>query len=338
MKSDRILLSHGSGSRASHELITELFLPAFSNPFLDQLNDQAILEADGLRLAYTTDSYVVDPIFFPGGDIGRLAVCGTVNDLAMSGAVPLYLSAGFIIEEGFLIDKLRKVVNSMKQAAEEANVKIVTGDTKVVHKGQADKLFINTSGIGILAVGDPTIDISGSNARAGDKVIISGSIGDHGIAVLSQRAGLEFDTPVVSDCAPLNSLVADMLSVTENIHCLRDPTRGGLATTLNELASQSDAGIVIEEARIPIKEPVKGACELLGYDSLYIANEGILVAIVSADSAPQLLMKMKENRYGHAAEIIGEVISEPKRVILKTAIGGARIVDMLAGELLPRIC
>jgi len=338
LKSDRILLSHGSGSKASHELITKLFLPAFSNPFLDQLNDQAILEAGGLRLAYTTDSYVVDPIFFPGGDIGRLAVCGTVNDLAMSGAAPLYLSAGFIIEEGFLIDKMREVVNSMKQAAEEANVKIVTGDTKVVHKGQADKLFINTSGIGILAVGDPTIDISGSNARVSDKVIISGSIGDHGIAVLSQRAGLEFDTPVVSDCAPLNSLVADMLSVTEDIHCLRDPTRGGVATILNELASQSNVGIVIEETRIPIKEPVKGACELLGYDPLYIANEGILVAIVSAESAQQLLMKMKESRYGRAAEIIGEVVSEPKRVILKTTIGGARIVDMLAGELLPRIC
>ncbi len=338
LRSDRILLSHGSGSKASHELITRLFLPAFSNPSLDQLDDQAILEADGLRLAYTTDSYVVDPIFFPGGDIGKLAVCGTVNDLAMSGATPLYLSAGFIIEEGFLIDKLRKVVNSMKQAAEEANVKIVTGDTKVVNRGHADKLFINTSGIGILAVGDPTIDISGSNARVGDKVIISGSIGDHGIAVLSQRVGLEFDTPILSDCRPLNSLVADMLSVTEDIHCLRDPTRGGLATILNELASQSDAGVVIEEARIPIKEPVKGACELLGYDPLYIANEGILVAIVPADSAPQLLMKMKESRYGRAAAIIGEVIGGPKRVILKTAIGGVRIVDMLAGELLPRIC
>ena len=335
LRGDRVLLSHGSGSKASHELVAELFLPAFSNPYLDQLNDQAVLEADGLRLAYTTDSYVVDPIFFPGGDIGKLAVCGTVNDLAMSGATPLYLSAGFIIEEGFPIDKLRTVIGSMKQAAEEANVKIVAGDTKVVGKGNADELFINTSGIGIIS---KDIDISGSGAKAGDKVIISGSIGDHGIAVLSRREGLEFDVPIVSDCAPLNALVADMLSVTRNIHCLRDPTRGGLATILNELASQSNAGILIEETKIPVKDAIKGACELLGYDPLYVANEGKLVAIVPAEDASQVLAKMRENKYGRDAEIIGEVIAEPRRVLLKTAIGGTRIVDMLAGELLPRIC
>jgi len=335
LKTDKILLSHGSGGRASHELITDLFLPAFSNSALDQMNDQAILDIDASRLAYTTDSYVVDPIFFPGGDIGKLAVCGTVNDLAMSGAVPFYLSVGFIIEEGFLIDDLRRVIDSMKQAAQEANVRIVTGDTKIVNRGHVDKLFINTSGIGFVS---RSIDISGSNARAGDKVIISGTIGDHGIAVLSQREGLEFGTPIMSDCAPLNSLVADMLSVTRNIHCLRDPTRGGLATTLNELANQSNAGIIIEEAKLPIREPVKGACELLGYDPLYIANEGKLVAIVPAENATEVLVKMKENRYGGAAEIIGEVISEPKRVLLRTVIGGTRIVDMLAGELLPRIC
>ena len=335
MRSDRILLSHGSGSRASHELIEKLFLPAFSNPELDRMNDQAILDVNGSRLAYTTDSYVVDPIFFPGGDIGKLAVCGTVNDLAMSGAVPLYLSVGFIIEEGFLIDELQRVINSMKKAAEEASVKIVTGDTKVVNKGHADKLFINTSGIGV--VGED-VDISGSNAKAGDKVIISGSIGDHGIAVLSKREGLEFDSPITSDCAPLNSLVADMLSVTEDIHCLRDPTRGGVATTLNELASQSSVGIVIEEEKLPIKNAVRGACELLGYDPLYVANEGKLVAIVPAEDAPQVLMKMRENKYGHNAQIIGEVVAEPERVLLKTVIGGTRIVDMLAGELLPRIC
>ena len=335
LRGDRVLLSHGSGSKASHELVAELFLPAFSNPYLDQLNDQAVLEADGLRLAYTTDSYVVDPIFFPGGDIGKLAVCGTVNDLAMSGATPLYLSAGFIIEEGFPIDKLRTVIGSMKQAAEEANVKIVAGDTKVVGKGNADELFINTSGIGIIS---KDIDISGSGAKAGDKVIISGSIGDHGIAVLSRREGLEFDVPIVSDCAPLNALVADMLSVTRNIHCLRDPTRGGLATILNELASQSNAGILIEETKIPVKDAIKGACELLGYDPLYVANEGKLVAIVPAEDASQVLAKMRENTYGRDAEIIGEVIAEPRRVLLKTAIGGTRIVDMLAGELLPRIC
>lgn len=335
MKSDRILLSHGSGGKASHELIEKIFLPAFGNPVLDKLNDQAILEISGDRIAYTTDSYVVNPIFFPGGDIGKLAICGTVNDLAMSGATPFYLSVGFIIEEGLLISDLRDVVESMKRAAEEANVRIVTGDTKVVNKGNADKLFINTSGIGFVK---NDIDISGSNARPGDKVIISGSIGDHGLAVLSKREGLEFSSPIMSDCAPLNWLVADMLSVSSEIRCLRDPTRGGLATTLNELAEQSKAGIMIKESKLPINEPVKGACELLGYDPLYVANEGKLVAIVSADSAPQVLAKMKENQYGNDAEIIGEVIDKPDRVLLKTAIGGTRIVSTLTGELLPRIC
>jgi len=385
LKTDKVLLAHGSGSKASHDFVAELFLPSFSNPALDQLNDGAILEIPhppyskgrgqrgDLRLAYTTDSYVIDPIFFPGGDIGRLAVCGTVNDLAMSGATPLYLSVGFIIEEGFPINTLRQVVASMRQAAEEANVKIVTGDTKVVNRGHADKLFINTSGIGFLS---RNIDISGSNAKVSDQVIISGSIGEHGIAVMSQREGLEFDAlcfrrnsairfgrnsllasktkaaetnQITSDCAPLNSLVADMLSVTTNIHCLRDPTRGGLATTLNEIATQSNVGILLDETKIPIKEPVRGACELLGYDALYVANEGKLVAVVPENNASQILMKMRENKYGRNAEIIGEVIamnevnrrsgsSEPKRVLLKTTIGGARIVDMLAGELLPRIC
>jgi hydrogenase expression/formation protein HypE len=335
MKTDRILLSHGSGSKASHELISELFLPAFSNPSLDQLNDQAILELNGLRIAYTTDSYVVDPIFFPGGDIGKLAICGTVNDLAMCGAVPLYLSAGFIIEEGFAIDDLRKVIRSMQRVSREAGVKIVTGDTKVVNKGHADRLFINTSGIGLVG---KDINISGNNGKVGDKVIISGCIGDHGIAVLSKREGLEFDSPIISDCAPLNQLVRDMLTVTKNIHCLRDPTRGGLATTLNELAQQSRIGIVIEENKIPVKEPVKGACELLGYDPLYVANEGKLVAIIPAEYAPEMLQKMRQNKYGQEAEIIGEVVAEPRRVLLKTTIGGTRIVDMLAGELLPRIC
>ena len=361
MIADKVLLAHGSGSKASHDFVAELFLSPFSNPALDQLNDGAVLEippleppfgirwVGDLRFAYTTDSHVIDPIFFPGGDIGKLAVCGTVNDLAMSGATPLYLSVGFIIEEGLEIDTLRKVVASMQQAAEEANVKIVTGDTKVVNRGHADKLFINTSGIGFL---NRNIDISGSNAKVGDKVIISGSIAEHGIAVMSQREGLEFDTlcfrrnsalatktnPITSDCAPLNSLVADMLSVTTNIHCLRDPTRGGLATTMNELAAQSNVGILLEEAKIPIKEPVRGACELLGYDALYVANEGKLVAVVPEKTASQILMKMREHKYGRDAEIIGEVIAEPKRVLLKTAIGGTRIVDMLAGELLPRIC
>jgi hydrogenase expression/formation protein HypE len=343
LKTDKVLLVHGSGSKASHDFVAELFLPSFRNPALDQLNDSAVLEIpafpqernEDLRFAYTTDSYVIDPIFFPGGDIGRLAICGTVNDLAMSGATPLYLSVGFIIEEGLEINILRQVVASMRRAAEEANVKIVTGDTKVVNRGHVDKLFINTSGIGLLAEG---IYISGGNAKVGDKVIISGSIGEHGIAVMSRREGLEFDALIASDCAPLNSLVADMLSVTKDIHCLRDPTRGGLATALNEIATQSNIGILLEETKIPIKEPVRGACELLGYDALYVANEGKLVAVVSEKNASQILMKMREHKYGRDSEIIGEVISEPKRVLLKTAIGGARIVDMLAGELLPRIC
>lgn len=335
MKSDKILLAHGSGGRASHELITELFLPSFTNPALDKLNDQAVFEIEGVRLAYTTDSYVVNPIFFPGGDIGRLAVCGTVNDLAMSGAIPLCLSASFIIEEGLSIDDLQKVILSMKESCEEAGVKIVTGDTKIVNRGTADKLFINTSGIGII---NKELNISGNNAKVGDKVIISGSIGNHGLAVMSQREGLNFSSSIISDCAPLNSLVYDMLSVSHNIHCLRDPTRGGLATTLNEIAKQSDVGIIIEESKIPIEEPVRGACELLGYDPLYVANEGILVAIVASEDAERLLEKMKKNKYAINANIIGEVIEKPKIVLLKTVIGGSRIVDMLTGELLPRIC
>lgn len=335
MKGDKILLSHGSGGKASHELINDLFLPAFSNPILDQLNDQAVLQFGDVRIAYTTDSYIIDPIFFPGGDIGKLAVCGTVNDLAMCGARPLYLSTGFIIEEGLSIDDLQKIISSMQKTADEAGVKIVTGDTKVANKGHVDKIFINTSGIGI--VGN-NVNISGSNAKEGDIVIVSGTIGNHGISVLSKREGLEFDSPIVSDCAPLNSLVMDMLSVSKNIKCLRDPTRGGLATTLNELAMQSNVGIMIDEANIPINDAVRGACELLGYDPLYVANEGVLVSIVPADEAPNILAKMIENKYGQDAQIIGEVIAEPKKVLLKTALSTTRIVDMLAGELLPRIC
>jgi len=335
LKNDKILLSHGSGGKASHELINDLFLPAFSNPILDQLNDQAVLQFGDVRIAYTTDSYIIDPIFFPGGDIGKLAVCGTVNDLAMCGARPLYLSTGFIIEEGLSIDDLQKIISSMQKTADEAGVKIVTGDTKVANKGHVDKIFINTSGIGI--VGN-NVNISGSNAKEGDIVIVSGTIGNHGISVLSKREGLEFDAPIVSDCAPLNSLVMDMLSVSKNIKCLRDPTRGGLATTLNELAMQSNVGIMIDEANIPINDAVRGACELLGYDPLYVANEGVLVSIVPADEAPNILAKMIENKYGQDAQIIGEVIAEPKKVLLKTALSTTRIVDMLAGELLPRIC
>ena len=332
---DKILLAHGSGGKLAHELVEKGFLRAFDNPFLAKLDDSAVIDLRG-RLAFTTDSYVVSPIFFPGGDIGKLAVCGTVNDLAMSGAQPLYLSLAFIIEEGFSQSELSQIVASVQKAAQEAGVKIVAGDTKVVHRGSADKLFVNTAGVGVIPEG---VDISGGNARPGDKVILSGTIGDHGIAVLSQREGLSFSTQLESDCAPLGSLVAEMLTASPNIHCLRDPTRGGLATTLNELAKQSKVGIRIEEERIPVREEVLGACEMLGFDPLYIANEGKLVAIVPATDADKVLQAMRGNNYGTGAVIIGEVRAEhPGRVVMKTCLGASRIVDMLVGDILPRIC
>jgi len=332
---DKILLAHGSGGKLAHELIEKSFVKALANPLLARLDDSAVFDLSG-RLAFTTDSYVVSPIFFPGGDIGKLAVCGTVNDLAMSGARPLYLSLSFIIEEGLLQDELDKIVNSVQKAAEEAGVEIVTGDTKVVPRGSADKLFINTAGVGIIAEG---VNISGSNARPGDKVILSGTIGDHGIAVLSQREGLSFSTRLKSDCAPLGGLVAEMLNVCPNIHCLRDPTRGGLSTSLNELAKQSKVSIRIEEEKIPVREEVLAACEMLGFDPLYVANEGKLVAIVPAEDADKVLAAMRENNYGKGAAIIGEVRAEnPGRVVMKTILGAHRIVDMLVGDLLPRIC
>lgn len=332
---DRILLAHGSGGKLMHDLIKRSFVSALSNPMLDRMDDSAVFELSG-RLAFTTDSYVVSPIFFSGGDIGKLAVCGTVNDLSMSGAVPLYLSLSFIIEEGLLISDLERIVNSVYQTAAEADVKIVTGDTKVVDHGSADKLFVNTSGVGIVPAG---IDISGSNARPGDKVIVSGTLGDHGIAIVSQREGLKFNVPVPSDCAPLNKLVAEMLETGADIHCLRDPTRGGLATTLNEFAQQSQAGIRIYEESVPINKAVLGACELLGFDPLYVANEGKLVAVVAPADAAKVLARMKQHKYGHNAAIIGEVVKEhPGRVVMKTRLGASRIVDVLVGELLPRIC
>jgi hydrogenase expression/formation protein HypE len=331
---DKILLAHGSGGKLMHDLI-ESFMPELANPILDRLDDSAVFEVSG-KLAFTTDSYTVNPIFFPGGDIGRLAVCGTVNDLAMSGAKPLYLSLSFIIEEGLPIAELKRVIASIKKAADEADVKIVTGDTKVVNQGSADKLFINTAGVGIVPEG---ADISASNARPGDKIIVSGNIGDHGIAVLSQREGLKFHTPVPSDCAPLNQLVADMLSASANIHCLRDPTRGGLATTLNDFARQSKVGIRIEEDKIPVDKAVQAACELLGFDPLHIANEGKLVAIVAPEDTDSVLAGMKRNKYGSKAAIIGEVVKEhPGQVVMKTSLGASRIIDMPVGELLPRIC
>jgi len=331
---NKILLAHGSGGKLMHDLI-ESFMPPLSNPILDKMDDSAVFEAGG-KMAFTTDSYTVNPLFFPGGDIGRLAVCGTVNDLSMSGARPQYLSLAFIIEEGFPIADLKKIIASIADTALEAGVQIVTGDTKVVNKGSADKIFINTAGIGMVPEG---VDISASNARPGDKIILSGNIVDHRIAVLSRREGLKFDTPIPSDCAPLNKLVADMLVVSKNIRCMRDPTRGGLATTLNDFATQSNVGISIVEDKVPVAKAVLAACELLGLDPLYIANEGKLVAIVASKAADAILAKMKCNKYGKNAVIIGEVVAEhPGRVVMKTALGASRIIDMPVGELLPRIC
>jgi hydrogenase expression/formation protein HypE len=332
---DKILLAHGSGGRLAHDLVEKSFVKTLANPLLARLDDSAVFDVKG-RLAFTTDSYVVSPIFFPGGDIGKLAVCGTVNDLAMSGAKPLYLSLAFIIEEGLLLSELEKVVGSVKKAAGEAGVEIVTGDTKVVPRGSADKLFINTAGVGLIPEG---VDIAGDKAKPGDKVILSGAIGDHGIAVMSRREGLSFGTTLESDCAPLGSLVAEMLEVSRNINCLRDPTRGGLASTLNELAGQSKVSIRIEEKTIPVREEVLGACEMLGFDPLYIANEGRLVAIIPPEDADKVLKAMRKNKYAKDAVIIGEVAAGPAgRVVMKTVLGAHRIVDMLVGDLLPRIC
>jgi hydrogenase expression/formation protein HypE len=333
--SNRILLAHGSGGKLAHELIEKGFLPQLSNPLLNKLDDSAVFDLSG-RLAFTTDSYVVNPIFFPGGDIGRLAVCGTVNDLSMTGAVPLYLSLALIIEEGLPHEDLMRVIRSVQQAAAEAGVQIVTGDTKVVNRGSADRLFINTAGVGIVPRG---LEISGSKAQPGDRVIISGTMGDHGIAVLSQREGLSFSTELKSDCAPLNRLVAEMIEVSSRIHCLRDPTRGGLATTLNELAAQSKVSIRIEEEKLPVREEVSAACEMLGLDPLYVANEGKLVAIVAPEDAEAVVDRMHRNAYGSDAAIIGEVRQQnPGRVVMKTRLGASRIVDMLVGDPLPRIC
>ena len=339
-KTAKILLAHGSGGRLSHELVGKEFVPPWANPILDQLNDSAVFplgrDGSGPRLAFTTDSYVVKPLFFKGGDIGRLAVCGTVNDLAMVGAEPLYLSASFVIEEGLALSTVRAVVRSMREAAAEAGVRIVTGDTKVVERGAADGLFVNTAGVGVVP---PGVEIGGGRAQVGDAVILSGSIGDHGIAVLSQREGLEFESPVASDVAPLNRLVAAMLAAGSNVHVLRDPTRGGLATTLNEIAGQSGVAVHIEEGKIPLKEGVWAACEMLGFDPLHVANEGKLVAMVAPQDAQAVLAAMRATRYGEEAAIIGEVAAEPVgKVLMRTNIGGTRIVHMLVGEMLPRIC
>lgn len=336
MTQDRILLAHGSGGKLSHELVKNIFLPAFDNEELNQLDDRAEITVGGLRLAYSTDSFVVSPPFFPGGDIGKLAVCGTVNDLAMGGAKPLYLSTGFIIEEGLPMESLQAIIASMKKTAEQAGVKVVCGDTKVVEKGSADLIYINTSGIGLVPEG---VKISGNLAQPGDKVIINGFVGDHGIAVMAERQGLSFRETIVSDCAPLNGLVEAMLAVTKDIHVLRDPTRGGVATTLNEIAAQSNMGIVLREQEIPVRDQVQAACEILGFDPLYVANEGKLLAIVPAAKAGEVLQAMQKHPYGADSVVIGEIVAEhPRKVVLTTSIGGRRIVDMLVGEQLPRIC
>ncbi len=335
-KNDKILLDHGSGGKISHAMIEEMMLPVFDNPILAQLNDGAEIKIGDERLAFSTDSYVVDPIFFPGGNIGDLAVNGTVNDLAMSGAVPMFLSVGLIIEEGFSAADLNIILRQMGLAAKKAGVLVVTGDTKVVPRGAADKIFINTSGIGRIPDG---VQISGHRANPGDKILLSGTLADHGIAILTSREGMRFVSPVISDTAALNHLVQRMLAVDKDIHVLRDPTRGGLGTTLNEIAGQSRVGIHIAEERIPIKPDVAALCELLGFDPLYIANEGKLIAVVSPDHADAMLAVLRADPLGKDACIIGEVVQSPAgRVILKTRIGGTRIVDMLTGEQLPRIC
>ena len=331
-----ILLAHGSGGKLTHQLIEKMFLPQFKNELLEPLHDGAVFELGGNRFAFSTDSYVVSPIFFPGGDIGELAVNGTVNDLAMCGALPLYLSAAFIIEEGLPIDDLWKIARSMQEAAKRAGAMLVTGDTKVVDRGKGDKIFINTSGIGIIGKG---IDISPKKIKVGDKIIVNGEIALHGIAIMSVREGLEFETQIKSDTAPLNGLVEEMINASNSIHVLRDPTRGGVATTLNELAEQSGLGIIIDEESIPVPDEVRGACEILGLDPLYIANEGKLLAFVSPRDSEEVLSVMRRNLLGRNSVVIGEVVDQHHgTVVMKNKIGGRRVVDMLTGEQLPRIC
>jgi hydrogenase expression/formation protein HypE len=330
-----VLLAHGSGGKLSQELIAGILFPALANPLLAKMDDSAVFDIRG-RVAFTTDSFVVSPIFFPGGDIGKLSICGTVNDLSVVGARPLYLSLALIIEEGLPLADLERVMVSIRQAAAEANVQIVTGDTKVVNHGSADKLFINTAGIGLVPEG---VNVSGANAQPGDQIILSGPIGDHGIAVMAQRENLRFKVPVESDCAPLYGLVAEILKYPEAVHTMRDPTRGGLATTLNEIAAQSQVSLRVYEEKVPVRPAVAAACEMLGLDPLYVANEGKLVAIVAPESAGAVVKAMQGHRYGAESTVIGEVLAgHPGRVTMKTRLGASRLIDMLSGELLPRIC
>lgn len=341
LRADTITLAHGSGGKAMRDLIDDIFVNGFDNDELRLLEDQArfdlnALVAEGDRLAMTTDSYVVDPLFFPGGDIGKLAVSGTVNDLAVGGAKPLYLSCGMIIEEGLKVEDLRRVVTSMKTTADAAGVKIVTGDTKVVHKGAADKLFINTAGVGVIP---KNINVSAQRAQPGDVIICNGYLGDHGAAIVDARGELAIENKITTDCQPLNALIKKMLQVCPDIHCMRDATRGGLATVLNEFAEGSQCGIQIQETSLPIRPEVRGMCEILGLDPLYLANEGKVIAVVPADASESVLTVMRSDPAGEHSCVVGEVTEGPKsRVILETSFGGERIVDMLVGEQLPRIC
>lgn len=341
LRADTITLAHGSGGKAMRDLIEDVFVSGFDNDQLSQLEDQArfdltTLTSQGEKLAMTTDCYVVDPLFFPGGDIGKLAVTGTVNDLAVGGATPLYLSCGMIIEEGFPVEDLRRIVTSMKKTADAAGVKIVTGDTKVVHRGAADKLFINTAGIGVIP---QDTNITANRAQDGDVIIINGYVGDHGAAIVDARGEMALENTIETDCQSLNGLITEMLQVCPDIHCMRDATRGGIATVLNEFAESSNVGITLNETALPVRAEVRGMCEILGLDPLYLANEGKLVAIVPASHAEELLTVMQQHHAGADSAIVGHVISNHAgRVVLKTGIGGERIIDMLVGEQLPRIC
>jgi hydrogenase expression/formation protein HypE len=331
-----IVLAHGSGGELSHRLISKIILPQFTNELLAPMHDGAIFSLGNERLAFSTDSYVVSPIFFPGGDIGKMAVHGTVNDLSMCGARPLYLSVGFILEEGLPMEDFWRIVQSMRAAADEAGVQLVTGDTKVVDRGNADKIFINTAGIGVVP---KDVNIHPARAQAGDKIIISGPIAVHGIAIMSVREGLEFETEIASDTASLNGLVQDILKACSDVHVLRDPTRGGVTSVMTEIAQSANVGILLQEAAVPISEEVKGACEILGLDPLYVANEGKLIAVVAPDDAEAALAAMRNHSLGGEAAVIGEVVSDhPGFVVMRTRVGGTRVVDMLSGEQLPRIC
>lgn len=334
--SEYIQLAHGSGGKLSHDLVQHIMLPAFNNPALALLHDGAQVPVDGLRMAFSTDSYVVKPRFFPGGDIGKLAVCGTVNDVAMNGAIPRYLSAGFIIEEGFPVAELRQVVASMQQAALEAGVLIVTGDTKVVEKGAVDGLYINTSGLGFIPEG---VNITPGRVKPGQDIFINGYIGDHSIAVMGQRHGLSLPAEVFSDCAPLAGLVRELLTAVPDIALLRDPTRGGVATTLNEIALQANVGILVEETALPVRPEVQAVCDILGFDPLYLANEGKVIVIADSCHREKIVEVMANHPYGAHGRLIGSVAARPAgQVGLQTVIGGIRLLDMLAGDQLPRIC